>query len=79
MNEEFSERLQTAVGFIAARRRGDFEGAETLLREFNNDAQRTLAFSFLAELAFQMLADKSERPVADLLTEVSTQIAAKSN
>ena len=51
MPAAFSECVQRAAAYVAARARGDLDGAEAMVASFDNDNQRALAFAALAELA----------------------------
>ena len=75
--ESMAEAIQAAAGFIAARQRGDVEGAEHLLSSFANESQRSLAFCYVAELAVRHLADATGEPSSAWLQEVSAQVAGQ--
>ncbi|PZM90244.1 MAG: superoxide dismutase [Actinobacteria bacterium] len=67
---------QRAAGVIAAKHRGDFAGAEQLLAEFPDEASRTRAFMFLAELALSLVRTATGQSMDDLIQELSLLIAA---
>ncbi|WJK36163.1 superoxide dismutase [Solwaraspora sp. WMMA2065] len=67
---------QRAAGFIAARQRGDHDGAAVLLAEFPDEAARTRGFCVLAELALALVRAQTGQSMDDLVQELSLQMAA---
>lgn len=53
---QFGRHVQSAAGVVAARRRGDPQGAATLLAGMGDDAERAMAFYVVADLALNLLA-----------------------
>jgi phytoene/squalene synthetase len=51
---------QRALGFVAARHRGDLAGAEELIGSFDTEQQRLLAFSLVLELSLALLAQSND-------------------
>jgi hypothetical protein len=70
-----AEVAQLAAGVLAARHRGDLDGAEALLREFPTPEARALGFFAVAELLLALLAHHSGEPMDDLVRELSLNIA----
>lgn len=75
MPPEFAECVQRAAAYVAARARGDLEAAEAMLASFDSEAQRTLAFASLAELAIGMLASADGEPTDAVATRLALSIA----
>ena len=50
-----AEAVQRAAGVIAARARGDLDGAEVLLAAFTTPADQARAFALLSELALGLV------------------------
>ncbi|MEU9506818.1 superoxide dismutase [Micromonospora sp. NPDC048170] len=67
---------QRAAGVIAARHRGDLDGAEQLLAMFPDDATRARGFMFLAELALNLVRTQTGQSMEDLAQELALHIAA---
>ncbi|MEH1101322.1 superoxide dismutase [Micromonospora sp. CPCC 205561] len=67
---------QCAAGVIAARHRGDVEGAEQLLAMFPDDATRTRGFMLLAELALTLVRAQTGQSMEDIAQEMALHIAA---
>ncbi|MFY1650264.1 superoxide dismutase [Solwaraspora sp. WMMB762] len=67
---------QRAAGFIAARQRGDHDGAAALLAEFPDEATRTGGFCLLAELALALVRVQTGQSMDDLVQELSLHLAA---
>ncbi|MCX4389580.1 superoxide dismutase [Micromonospora peucetia] len=67
---------QRAAGVIAAKHRGDLDGAEQLLAMFPDDATRTRGFMFLAELALNLVRTQTGQSMEDLAQELALHIAA---
>jgi hypothetical protein len=70
-----AEVAQLAAGVLAARYRGDLDGAEALLREFPTPEARALGFFAVAELSLALLAHHSGEPVENVVRELSLNIA----
>lgn len=75
MGSAFTECVQRAAAYVAARARGDLEGAESLLASFDNENQRTLAFAALAELSIGLLAAYDEEPTDVVATRLALTVA----
>lgn len=69
------EPVQQAAAYVAARARGDWAGAETLLAGFGSDAERLLAFCLLSELLIGLLADYDGAGVDEVAGRLATSIA----
>ncbi|GAA0917649.1 superoxide dismutase [Virgisporangium aurantiacum] len=67
---------QRAAGVIAARHRGDLDGAEALLASFPDDAARARGFCLLAELALALVRAQTGQTMDDLVRELSLHMAA---
>ncbi|MFY1693055.1 superoxide dismutase [Plantactinospora sp. WMMB782] len=70
-----AETVQRAAGVVAARRRGDLDGAEALLATFPTEAAKTLGFFLLADLALGLLQAQSGQSMDDLVRELSLHLA----
>ncbi|AVT30847.1 superoxide dismutase [Plantactinospora sp. BC1] len=70
-----AETVQRAAGVIAARRRGDLDGAEALLATFPTETAKTLGFYLLADLALGLLQAQSGQSVDDLVRELALHLA----
>jgi hypothetical protein len=66
---------QRAAGAIAAKHRGDLDGARELLAAFPDEAARTHAFQLLAELALTILRAQTGETMDELVQELSLHIA----
>lgn len=73
--EAYASAAQAAVGVLAARHRGDANGAEALLGDLANREAGTLAFYTVAELAVRLAAESRDEPLDVLLRELSLHIA----
>ncbi|MFY1671382.1 superoxide dismutase [Plantactinospora sp. WMMB334] len=71
-----AETVQRAAGVIAARRRGDLDGAEALLAAFPTETAKTLGFYLLADLALGLLQAQSGESIDDLVRELTLHLAA---
>jgi hypothetical protein len=69
------EVAQQAVGVLAARRRGDVSGAQTLLATFPDDSARAFGFLMVSELAMTLLEQSTGEPAAELCQDLSLSIA----
>ncbi|MEH0972373.1 superoxide dismutase [Micromonospora sp. CPCC 205546] len=69
---------QRAAGVIAARHRGDLDGAERLLAMFPDEAARSRGFMFLAELALSLVGTRTGQSMEDVAQELALHIAAVS-
>jgi hypothetical protein len=69
-----ADAAQRAAGVIAARHRGDFAGANTLL-EGLSDHERAAGCLFLADLAVALLAQTTGQDVDAVAGELSLHIA----
>ena len=65
---------QHLAGVVAARHRGDFDGANTLLAALD-DTSRAAGGLLLADLAIALLAQCEGRSVAEVAGEVSLHLA----
>ncbi|MFI6761268.1 superoxide dismutase [Micromonospora sp. NPDC050417] len=74
-----ADTVQRAAGVIAARHRGDLDGAEALLAAFPTEQARTLGFYLLAELALGLLRAESGQSMDDLVQELSLQLATEAD
>ncbi|MDG4795659.1 superoxide dismutase [Micromonospora sp. WMMD1082] len=68
--------MQHAVGIIAARHRGDLDGAQALADTFTDDAQRAHAFLLLSELALTIISDGTGADLRTVVRDISLRIAA---
>lgn len=75
MTEPF-DAARRAAGIIAARHRGDLDGAEALLASFPDDAARSSGFCLLAELALTIVRTQSGQTMDELIQELSLHMAA---
>lgn len=69
-----ADAAQRAAGLIAARHRGDLQGADTLLADLD-DRTRAAGCLFLAELAIALLARADGRDIGAVAAELSLQLA----
>ncbi|MGW4291670.1 superoxide dismutase [Micromonospora chersina] len=67
---------QRAAGVIAAKHRGDLDGAEQLLATFPDEATRTRGFMLLAQLALTLISTQTGQTMDDLVQELTLHIAA---
>lgn len=70
-----ADAAQRAVGVLAARRRGDFAGAETLLADFPDDSARAFGFFLVGELTLALLEASTGAPADELCQDLSLGIA----
>ncbi|MEV6802994.1 superoxide dismutase [Micromonospora rifamycinica] len=70
-----AELVQRAAGVIAARRRGDLAGAETLLASFDSEQARTLGFYLLADLALGLVRTHTGESLDDLVRQLTLLVA----
>lgn len=75
---ETSQAAQRIAGMVAARSRGDLEGANAMLADLS-DAQRAAGAVMLADLALGLLARVEDRPVSHVASELSLHLAAAGN
>ncbi|GAA3302625.1 superoxide dismutase [Dactylosporangium vinaceum] len=66
-----AEAVQRAAGVIAAKARGDLDGAEALLAAFTTPAEQAQAFALLAELALGLVRAQTGQSMDDLVRELS--------
>ncbi|MET7402624.1 superoxide dismutase [Dactylosporangium sp. NPDC005572] len=66
-----AEAVQRAAGVIAARARGDLDGAEALLATFPSDSDKARAFCLLAELALGIVRAQSGQTMDELVRELN--------
>ncbi|GAA0252448.1 superoxide dismutase [Cryptosporangium japonicum] len=71
-----TDAAQRAAGVIAAHRRGDHAGAETLLASFPDDAAKAGGFFVLADLAVALLATASNQSCDDVVRDLTILLAA---
>ncbi|MGW0504076.1 superoxide dismutase [Micromonospora sp. NPDC003241] len=71
-----AELVQRAAGVIAAKHRGDLDGAEELLAAFSSEQAKTLGFYLLADLSLGLLRTQSGQSLDDLVRELSLLVAA---
>ncbi|MFK3978947.1 superoxide dismutase [Micromonospora sp. NPDC050397] len=74
-----AEAVQRAAGVVAARHRGDLDGAEALLAAFPSEQAKTLGFYLLAELALGLVRAQSGQSMDDLVQELSLHLATASD
>ncbi|WP_433294303.1 superoxide dismutase [Actinoplanes sp. CA-030573] len=67
---------QRAAGAIAAKHRGDLDGAAELLAAFPDADARAHSFQLLAELALSILRAQTGQSMDELVQELSLHIAA---
>lgn len=70
-----ADLVQRAAGVIAARRRGDLAGAETLLASFDSEPARTLGFYLLADLALGLVRAHTGESLDDLVRQLTLLVA----
>jgi len=70
---------QRALGFVAARHRGDLEGAEALLGSFETEQERLLAVAFVLELCVSLLAAVNDETFDDTVQSLSLSMAQIGN
>lgn len=75
MPTAFTECVQRAAAYVAARARGDLEAAEVMLGSFDSDNQRALAFASLAELAVGLVAAYDDEPTDVVASRLALSIA----
>ena len=75
MPAAFSECVQRAAAYVAARARGDLDGAEAMVASFDNDNQRALAFAALAERAVGLLAAYDDESTDVVAAQLALSIA----
>ncbi|MBU2667127.1 superoxide dismutase [Actinoplanes bogorensis] len=68
--------MQRAVGIIAARHRGDLDGARALTGAFADDAERAHAFLLLTELSLTIVSDSAGSDVETVVRDLSLRLAA---
>ncbi|MFI5915095.1 superoxide dismutase [Dactylosporangium sp. NPDC051541] len=66
-----AEAVQRAAGVIAAKARGDLDGAEALLAAFATPADQARAFALLAELALGLVRAQTGQNMDDLVQELN--------
>ncbi|WP_238005834.1 superoxide dismutase [Dactylosporangium sp. AC04546] len=66
-----AEAVQRAAGVIAARQRGDLDGAEALLTAFPTAAEQARAFCLLAELALGILRSQTGQTMDEVVRELN--------
>lgn len=71
---ETSLAAQRVAGMVAARSRGDLDGANALLTDLT-DAQRAAGATMLADIALGLLARIEDRPLSDVAAELSLHLA----
>ena len=76
MTELSATAAQRAVGFLAARSRGDHAGAESLLDSFASEQERLLSFCLVAELSMTLLAEPTSDTVDGVSQRISLALAA---
>lgn len=69
------EAAQRAAGVIAAKHRGDLDGAQALLTAFPDEDTRTRSFQLLAELALTLVRNQTGQSMDDLVKELSLYMA----
>jgi hypothetical protein len=68
--------MRHALGVIAARQRGDLDGASALAASFATDADRARAFLLITELAPTIVSDGTGQPLNTIVQTLSLRIAA---
>ena len=79
MSELTATAAQRAVGFVAARRRGDHAGAEALLGSFESEQDRLLSFCLVAELSMSLLAEGTSDTFDEVAQRISLALASLSS
>ena len=74
-----AEAVQRAAGVVAARHRGDLDGAEALLAAFPTEQATTLGFYLLADLALGLLRAERGQTMDDLVRELALHLAMAVN
>jgi hypothetical protein len=67
---------QRAAGVVAARRRGDHDGASALMGEFDNAADTAMGFYIVADLAVLLLSQATGRSIEECLHDLTLALAA---
>lgn len=67
--------VQRAAAFVAARSRDDHEAAAALLADYPSDADRSLGFMMLSELAIRLLAAQDAQPVEVIAQQLALMVA----
>lgn len=67
---------QRALGFVSARHRGDAEGADLLMAEFDSEQERVLSFCLVAELSLVLLAEATTETFDDVVQRMGISLAA---
>lgn len=70
-----ADAVQRAAGVIAARRRGDLDGAEALLADFPTEQAKLLGFYLLADLALGLLRAERDQGMDELIRELTLHLA----
>jgi hypothetical protein len=68
------QAAQRAAGVIAAKHRGDLDGAEALLASFPDEASRTRGFCLLAEVSLGLVRSQSGQTMDELVQELTLLI-----
>lgn len=71
MSAQLADATQLALGVVAARHRGDPEGAQQLLREFGSDGAAATGFLLVAELALALVRSQTGQTAEELVQELS--------
>lgn len=66
-----AEAVQRAAGAIAARHRGDADGAEALLAAFADPTEEARAFCLLAELALGLVCAQTAQSMDELVQDLT--------
>lgn len=79
MSSEIVEAValaRRAAGVVAARRRGDHDGAVTLMGEFDDPDERAMGFYLVADLAVLLLSQATGRTVQECVNDLALALAA---
>jgi Fe-Mn family superoxide dismutase len=78
VNPEIVEAVtlaRRAAGVVAARRRGDHEGAGVLMGEFDDPDRRAMGFYLVADLAVLLLSQATHRSIEDCVHDLTLALA----
>jgi hypothetical protein len=73
---EQTAAVQRAAGVIAAKHRGDLDGAAALLAQYPSNDSKAFAFYLLAELALGLVRAQTGQSMDDLVQQLSLMLAA---
>jgi Fe-Mn family superoxide dismutase len=81
VNPEIVEAVtlaRRAAGVVAARRRGDHDGARVLMGEFDDSDERAMCFYLVADLAVLLLSQATGRSIEDCVHDLTLALAVGS-